>query len=345
MAPKIDWESQIGRRLRFRDLHVLSVVVQRGSMAKAAAQLGVSQPSVSEVITDLEHAIGVRLLDRSPKGIEPTIYAIALLKRSLVAFDELKQGIRDIEFLADPALGEVRIGCPAAAMATFLPQLIQKFSEAYPKVVLRVSEVSPVAAYSGLRDRTHDLHVEWYVPPFSHDEAGNDVNVEHLFDDHLVIVSGLHSQWARRRKIDLAELSAELWMLGAFKYCQLRAHLRWISSTGTRHAKDRFGNRLCTASSPPSSEWAVHRRDAAVSCLPITRQDIAGRVAGATLALCNLYAERSNPEPGSRSVHRSPSRVRAIKRSKRADLPSLIERSMSASGRCCRKSLEDIAEQ
>ena len=72
MGTKIDWESQIGRRLRFRDLYVLSIVVQRGSMAKAAAQLGVSQPSVSEVIADLEHALRVRLLDRSPQGIEPT---------------------------------------------------------------------------------------------------------------------------------------------------------------------------------------------------------------------------------------------------------------------------------
>ena len=71
MVTKIDWESQIGRRLRFRDLHVLSVVVRCGSMAKAAAQLGVTQPSVSEVMADLEHALGVRLLDRSPKGIEP----------------------------------------------------------------------------------------------------------------------------------------------------------------------------------------------------------------------------------------------------------------------------------
>jgi DNA-binding transcriptional LysR family regulator len=214
MSPKIDWESQIGRRLRFRDLHVLSVVVQQGSMAKAAAQLGVTQPSVSEVITDLEHAIGVRLLDRSPKGIEPTIYASALLKRSLVAFDELKQGIRDIEFLADPGLGEVRIGCPPAAMATFLLHLIQKFSESYPKVVLRVSELPAVASHSVLRERTNDLHLEWCVPPFSRDDAGNDVNVEYLFDDHLVIVAGPHSRWARRRKIDLAELQAERWMLG-----------------------------------------------------------------------------------------------------------------------------------
>ena len=60
MLHKIDWESQIGRRLKLRDLHVFATVVERGSMAKAAQQLGVSQPAVSEVIADLEHALGVR---------------------------------------------------------------------------------------------------------------------------------------------------------------------------------------------------------------------------------------------------------------------------------------------
>jgi molybdenum-dependent DNA-binding transcriptional regulator ModE len=64
MPTKIDWESQIGRRLRFRDLHVFFTVVQCGSMVKAAAQLGVSAPTVSEVIADLEAGLGVRLLDR-----------------------------------------------------------------------------------------------------------------------------------------------------------------------------------------------------------------------------------------------------------------------------------------
>lgn len=107
MLRKIDWESQIGRRLRLRDLHVFSTVVQRGSMAKAARQLGVSHPAVSEVIADLEHALGVRLLDRSAKGVEATIYGDALLKRSVAVFDELKQSIRDIEFLSDATTGEV----------------------------------------------------------------------------------------------------------------------------------------------------------------------------------------------------------------------------------------------
>jgi DNA-binding transcriptional LysR family regulator len=52
---KIGWERQIGRRLRLRDLHVFATVVECGSMAKAAAELGVAQPTVSEVIAGLEH--------------------------------------------------------------------------------------------------------------------------------------------------------------------------------------------------------------------------------------------------------------------------------------------------
>src|SRR5262249_43332506 len=93
MARKIDWERQIGRRFKLRDLHVFATVVQRGSMAKAAEQLGVSQPAISEVIADLERALGVRLLDRNPQGVEPNIFGRALFKRCRAVFDELKQGI------------------------------------------------------------------------------------------------------------------------------------------------------------------------------------------------------------------------------------------------------------
>src|SRR5258707_5947319 len=134
MVRKIDWESQIGRRLKLRDLHVFSTVVQRGSMAKAAQHLGVSQPAVSEVIADLEHALGVRLLDRSAQGIAPTIYGGALLKRSVVVFDEFKQSIRDIEFLADATTGEVRIACTQSLEYTLLAAIILRVFEPYPRL-------------------------------------------------------------------------------------------------------------------------------------------------------------------------------------------------------------------
>src|SRR5215475_8136595 len=104
-----DWESRIGRRVTLRDLHILMAVVRQGGMAKAASHLGTSQSVVSEAIANLEGALRVRLLDRNPRGIVPTLYAQALLKRGNAVFDELKQGVKDIEFLADPSTGEVRV--------------------------------------------------------------------------------------------------------------------------------------------------------------------------------------------------------------------------------------------
>src|SRR5262249_30033688 len=141
MSKRIDWERRIGRQLRLRDLHAFFTVVRSGSMAKAATELDVSQPAVAKVSADLEHALDVRLLDRSPKGVEPTVYGHALLKRGLAAFDELKQGIRDIEFLADPASGEVRIGCPGGLADTFLVAIVDRFMEKYPRVVFHVDAV------------------------------------------------------------------------------------------------------------------------------------------------------------------------------------------------------------
>src|SRR3977135_1052773 len=98
----MQWADAIGRRLTLRDLHILLAVVQRGSMAKAAAELAISQPAVSKAIADMEHTFGLRLLDRSRRGIEPTAYGRALVTRGQAIFDELKHSVEDLAFIADP---------------------------------------------------------------------------------------------------------------------------------------------------------------------------------------------------------------------------------------------------
>src|SRR5215211_2081273 len=89
-------------RLKLRELRILLAVVEAGSMVKAAALLAISQPAVSRAVADMEASLGVSLLDRKPQGIEPTPYGSALIKRSLAVFDELRQGIKEIAFIADP---------------------------------------------------------------------------------------------------------------------------------------------------------------------------------------------------------------------------------------------------
>jgi DNA-binding transcriptional LysR family regulator len=214
MAKASNDEDYIGRRIRLRDLHVFFTVTQRGSMAKAASDLGITQPAVSRVIAQLERALGARLLDRSSQGVEATLYGRALLKRSGVAFDELKQAIRDIEFLAKPNIGEVRIGCPESITAAILPPVIERLFRRYPGVVPIVSEaVAPSLDFSELRARKVDLVLARLVSPVVIGQSLDDLKVEILFEDEAVIAAGTESQWARRRKINLADLAEEPWIL------------------------------------------------------------------------------------------------------------------------------------
>src|SRR5258705_13214081 len=91
---------RIGRRMKLQDLHVLMTVAQAGTMGKAAQLLNTTQPNISRSISDLEHALGVRLLDRGRHGIKPTEYGRALLKCGVAVFDDLRQGVKSIEVLA-----------------------------------------------------------------------------------------------------------------------------------------------------------------------------------------------------------------------------------------------------
>jgi DNA-binding transcriptional LysR family regulator len=165
------------------------------------------------VIADLEHGLGVRLLDRSTQGVEPTMYGKAILKRGLAAFDELKQGIKDIEYLADPTSGELRIGCPEA-IAAILPPILEKFTGQYPRVDILIDQVGTTTLeLPGLRERRFDLVLGRLSTPIADSGGGDDLNIEVLFDDRLVLAVGMRNRWASRRKIDLAELVNEPWVL------------------------------------------------------------------------------------------------------------------------------------
>jgi DNA-binding transcriptional LysR family regulator len=206
-------ENRISRRLRFRDLQVFFSVVQCGSMAKAAHELGVTQPAVSEVVAGLEHAFGVRLFDRSPHGVEPTVYGRALLKRGVAAFDELRQGIRDIEFLVDPTKGEVRLGCTDSIAGGLLAPFVEKFCRRYPGVVITIEPVQlPTLELPELHARKLDVVVSRLSTPQADDPYGDDLDVEILFEDEAIVAAGANSRWARRRKITLADLRDASWV-------------------------------------------------------------------------------------------------------------------------------------
>ena len=197
------------RRISLHDLHVLMSVVQAGSMGKAAKLLATSQPAVSRSIADLEHALGVRLLDRSAQGIEPTSYGRALLRRGTVVFDELQQGVKDIRFLADPTTGDLSIGASIAIAEGFVASVISRLSSRYPRLTFQVQATDTAVAYRALVDRRVDLAIVHVIEPL----AEESMHVEPILLDPHVVIAGAQNPLARRRRLSLFDLVNEPWAL------------------------------------------------------------------------------------------------------------------------------------
>jgi DNA-binding transcriptional LysR family regulator len=204
------WDDRIGHRLTLRNLQIFMRVAQSSNMAEAAAQLAISQPSVSRAIADIERAIGVRLFDRTADGVVATIYGRALLKRGIQAFDEFRQGIADMDSLADPTAGEVRLGCAESIACGLLLPVLLNFSRQQPRIIVRVYPANDRSSQFGLlRNRSVDI----MIGGFGRSVLGNDLVSEILYQERPFVVSGASNRLASRRKIELAELIDEPWLL------------------------------------------------------------------------------------------------------------------------------------
>jgi len=196
--------------MKLQDLYVLTAVVQAGSMRKAAAHLHTTQPSISRSIAELERTFGVQLLDRNPQGVAPTEYGRALLDGGATVFDELRQTVKNIEFLADPEAGDVRIGCTPVLAASFVSAVVDRLSRRYPRIIFHFVTGGRDTLYRELNERNVDFLIARRFGPVADDQF----NVEMLYDDSWVVVAGAQNPWVRRRRIELAELVSESWALG-----------------------------------------------------------------------------------------------------------------------------------
>jgi DNA-binding transcriptional LysR family regulator len=201
----MEWNDQAVRRLSMRELRVILAVVHSGSMAKAAKTLGTSQPAISKAIADMEYTLGVRLLDRSPQGVETTQYGDALVKCGIAVFNELKQGIDEISFLADPTVGQLRIGCPDGVATGLVQVAVERLLQKHPRITFHI-ETEVLTRQ--LRERSVDLVIH-RIPA----AVAEDFDAEILYEDPMVIVAGADNPWTRRRKIVLADLLNERWVM------------------------------------------------------------------------------------------------------------------------------------
>jgi DNA-binding transcriptional LysR family regulator len=124
-------------------------------------------------------------------------------------FDDLRQAVKNIEFLADPTAGEVRIGSVPVFAASFVTAAIDRLSRRYPRIEFHLVTGLVEKLHRDLVDRTIDIAVAAKFGPLADARMG----FEFLFDGSFVIAANAQDPWARRRKIALAELVSERWTL------------------------------------------------------------------------------------------------------------------------------------
>jgi DNA-binding transcriptional LysR family regulator len=201
------WNERTKRRLKLRDLDILAVLIDAGTMGKAASRLNVSQPAVSKAVAELERALGVRLVDRGRRGITPTPYGLALQKRSVAIFNDLRQSVQDIDFLADPTTGEIRIGTTDPVSVAMVSPCIDRLSRKYPRMSFHVIAHDTVGLYREVMERNVELAICRMLGPLPAELAA-----EVLFHDSLAILTSARNPMTRRHKVTLADLVNEPWV-------------------------------------------------------------------------------------------------------------------------------------
>jgi DNA-binding transcriptional LysR family regulator len=201
---------RVYHRLKLRDLRLVMAVAEAGSMARAAVQIHLTQSAVSRAIAELEATLGVRLFDRTPQGVEPTASGRALLKGGVAVFDDLRASVNEIESLADPTAGELRIGTSEATGFGVVPILIDRLARQYRRATFDVVHADTLTLMEQeLRGRRIDLAVV-RIAANSHAEA---LEATTLYSDRLHVVVGAGNHWCRKRRVKLADLADEPWCL------------------------------------------------------------------------------------------------------------------------------------
>src|SRR5262249_13481260 len=200
---------RIGRRIKLSDLHVLLTVVQAGSMNKAAKLLNTTQPAVSRSIGRRGQPMGSGRRARRPQGVEPTDSGRAVLDGGAAVFDDLRQTLKSVEFLADPTAGSVRIGCSPLLAASFVSAVIDRVSRRFPRIAFDLVSAPVETVHRDLSERRLDFLITRKVGPV----GDGRLSFEVLFDDSLVVVAGARHPLAQRRKVTRRELAGHLWVL------------------------------------------------------------------------------------------------------------------------------------
>lgn len=170
--------------MNINHLRYFTIVVKRKSFRKAAEELNVSQPALSNSLKKLEETLGVELLERSPQGVFPTDYGETLFRFATAAIDSVNRGTQEIDLLRQGTKGHIKIGAPGGMIEQIVPKIIARISETKPEYTYTVQFGFLHKLIDDMAEGQLDFLVTSYWPSSSLLE---NLEVQHLADLELSV--------------------------------------------------------------------------------------------------------------------------------------------------------------
>jgi DNA-binding transcriptional LysR family regulator len=204
--------------IEIRHLAALQAVAAEGTFRAAAERLGYTQSAVSQQIATLERLVGAKLIERpgGPRAVFLTDAGSLVLRHAEAIVARLQAAQADVTAVTEGGAGALRVGTFQSAGARILPELLRRFSAAYPRVHVQLTESASDPDLLGRVERG-DLDLSFAMPPLP---EGPFAMVELMQDPWVLLVPSGSPLAARQEPVSIREV-AELPLIGA-RLCRSR---------------------------------------------------------------------------------------------------------------------------
>ncbi|MNM71618.1 HTH-type transcriptional regulator GltC [compost metagenome] len=194
--------------MEVRDLEYLLAVAERGSVLRAAEQLGMTQPAVTKAVARLEREVGMPLFERDPRGMVPTLAGAALIVRARKIRLEHDDAVRELGEMRAGTVGLIRFGFSPTVAASLLYGACNQLLQERPAARFQMRERLGDELLGALLGGDVDLVVARIT----------DIDVDHvsaglLYMDRLFVVADAGHPLVHRRNVRLEDLTQQEWVL------------------------------------------------------------------------------------------------------------------------------------
>jgi DNA-binding transcriptional LysR family regulator len=183
------------------DLKALVAVAKLGSFRAAASELHLSQPALSRRIEKLEGALGVRLVERTTRSVSLTDVGREFSGRARELLDGLEESLLVIKDVAGRVTGEVTVACVPSAVRYFLPKVLKKYHERYPRILVRIIDEGANAGLSHVVRSEADFGINYLGT------QEPNIEFEPILKEPFVLACNPDHALAHRDRVTWAELN------------------------------------------------------------------------------------------------------------------------------------------